>query len=319
MTDAQPSTRLNYQGDLAAVINSICKDYGIGTALSHTVISTGYEDCNVIIQTDQAKYMAKMFAKTRKPEDIARYAEVMKQVVAAGVNHPKLFSAPDGQLIYTNSGISLVLMQFIEGKTFYELDRLPTATELQAILTQAARINQIGYRPPLLFDSWAIPNISLMLEKVKQYVDPADLELVLQAKQRYEAIPVDSLPQAFVHGDLIKTNLVKADTGEIYVLDFSVANWYPRIQELAVIAANLLHSVGGTTSLKERCDLVAKEYSQLNFIIDLEYQYLYDYALAGAAMEFLGSHQEKFINGNDSDETEYWFRLGREGLRQALA
>ena len=39
---------------------------------------------------------------------------------------------------------------------------------------------------------------------------------------------------------------------------------------------------------------------------------------AGVAMEFMGSHQERYINGNDTAETEYWLTLGRNGLRKEL-
>ena len=38
----------------------------------------------------------------------------------------------------------------------------------------------------------------------------------------------------------------------------------------------------------------------------------------GVAMEFMGSYQEKYINGNDTNETEYWLKLGREGLAREL-
>jgi hypothetical protein len=85
---------------------------------------------------------------------------------------------------------------------------------------------------------------------------------------------------------------------------------------LAVIAANLLHD--NSTSLEERCRVVANEYSQFSELTEAEHQHLPTYALAGVAMEFMGAHQEKFINGNDTDETDYWLNLGRAGLRQAL-
>lgn len=207
-------------------------------------------------------------------------------------------------------------MRFIEGKTFFELDRAPDDNERQAIIEQAAKINAIDYEPPYLFDSWAIPNISEMFEKVKQYIEPDDLALVEQVIAQYKAIPVDELPHSFVHGDFTKTNILESDDGKIYVLDFSVANRYPRLQELAVIAANLLHDDG--TPLTERCQVVANEYSQFSELTETERQHLPAYALAGVAMEFMGAHQEKFINGNDTDETDYWLNLGRTGLRQTL-
>jgi Ser/Thr protein kinase RdoA (MazF antagonist) len=317
MAEQLPADRLNYTGDLEPVIQRLCDAYGVGTSTHHSVIEMGYEDCNVIIDTEQDRFMAKMFAKTRTPDDISRYTGIMQKVVEVGVHHPELISTASGEMVYTDSGITLVLMRFVEGKTFFELGRIPNDEERKAILEQAAKINNIDYEPPYLFDSWAIPNIRAMFERVQQYIDPADLPLVSKAMEQYEAIPVNELPHCFVHGDIIKTNLVKADDGGIYVLDFSVANRYPRIQELAVIAANLLHDEAGA-SLKERCEQIVEEYSQLSPLTSQEREHLYAYALAGVAMEFMGSHQEKHINGNDSDETAYWLRLGREGLRKAL-
>jgi len=321
MKKKTPTDRLKYSGDLAPVIDRLCAAYGIGSPTSFSVIEVGYEDCNVIIETEKSKYLAKIFSKTRKPEEIVRYTGIMQKVVEAGVNHPELISTEEGKVLYADAkanGILMVLTRFVEGKTFFELDRAPDRGELKAVLEQAARVNQIGYRPPYLFDSWAIPNIGSMFERVKKFIKPEDLELVRKVISRYDRIPVNSLPHCFVHGDFTKANVIKADNGSIYILDFSVANWYPRIQELAVITANLLYDKGNSMSLQERSDLVAQEYEKFNPLKPEEKTHLYSYALAGVAMEFMGSHQEKFINGNDTEETEYWFNLGRESLRKAL-
>jgi hypothetical protein len=111
---------------------------------------------------------------------------------------------------------------------------------------------------------------------------------------------------------------MKGNDNEIYILDFSVSNWYPRIQELAVIAANLFYEENNVTSLNERVEWISSEYSKFNPLTSEEKQHLYTYALAGIAMEFMGAHQEKFIKGNMSEETEYWLNLGRNGLRREL-
>ena len=314
----KPTDRLAYTGNLEPIFDRLCTAYDVGTPVSSSVIEVGYEDCNVVLETDQAKYLAKMFAKTRSAEDIARYATTMQKVVETGVNHPELLTTSSGELTYTDSGITLVLMRFVEGKTFFELDRAPDTEERKVVLEQAAKVNGIDYKPTYLFDSWAIPNIRAMFDKVRQFIEPDDLKLVEQAMAGYEAIPVDDLPHCFVHGDFTKTNVLKGEDGKIYILDFSVANWYPRIQELSVIAANLLHDSGNTSPLEERCSQVADEYSRYNTLNDEERRHLPAYALAGVAMEFMGAHQEKHINGNDTDETDYWLKLGREGLRKAL-
>jgi Ser/Thr protein kinase RdoA (MazF antagonist) len=318
VAEQQPTDRLAYSGNLEPVIERLCAAYGVGTPAGSSVIEVGYEDCNVVLETDQDKYLAKMFAKTRTPEDIARYANTMEKVVEAGINHPELLTTNSGDITYSDSGITLVLMRFIEGSTYFELDRAPDAEERKAVLEQAAKVNDIDYKPDYIFDSWAIPNIRAMFDKVRQFVEPDDLKLVEQAMARYEAIPVDDLPHCFVHGDFTKTNVLKGDDGRVYILDFSVANWYPRIQELSVIAANLLYDDGDDSSLEDRCNKVANEYSQYNSLTSDERRHLPAYALAGIAMEFMGAHQEKYINGNNTGETDYWLNLGREGLRKAL-
>lgn len=314
----KPTDRLAYTGDLEPIIDRLCEAYGVGTPSGSTVIEVGYEDCNVVVETSDDKYLAKMFAKTRTAEEIARYTTTMQKVIDAGVHHPELLTTSSGEVVYTDDGITLVLMRFVEGKTFFELDQAPDAEDRKAVLEQAAKVNRIDHKPDYLFDSWAIPNIRAMFDKVRPFVEPDDLKLVEQAMARYEAIPVDDLPHSFVHGDFTKTNVLKGNDGKVYILDFSVANWYPRIQELAVIAANLLHDGSDSSSLEDRCNLVADEYSRLNALTVEERQHLPDYALAGIAMEFMGAHQEKHINGNDTDETDYWLKLGRAGLRKAL-
>lgn len=313
-----PIDRLNYTGDLRSVISRVCAAYDVGTDKSFSIVPVGYEDCNVIVDADRGKFLAKIFAKTRKPEEITRYSTIMEKTVAAGVHHPPLLHTQDARTVYTDSGLSLVLMQFIEGRTFLDLDRAPNDEECKAVIGQAALVNRIDYHPPYLFDSWAIPNIKVMFDKTKQFIKPDDLKLVEAAMARYGSIPVDRLPHAFVHGDFTKANVLKSQSGDIYILDLSVANWYPRIQELAVIAANLMHDNSSKTSLKEKTEIVADQYNALNPLTSEERASLYDYALAGVAMEFMGSHQEKYINGNDTKETEYWFNLGREGLRSIL-
>lgn len=322
MDKRTPTDRLNFAGRLDPVVNRLCVAYGVGDPVNFSVIDVGYEDCNVVITAPKDKYVAKIFSKGRTPQDIARYSNIMEKAVEAGVNHPPLIRTTSGNVVYTDSqanSLSMVLMEFVEGKSFLELNRAPDAEELQKVLEQAAKVNRIDHHPPYLFDSWAIPNIQVMFDKVKAYIKPEDIALVQQAMARYTTIPVNDLPHCFVHGDFTKANVLKGDNGTIYILDFSVANWYPRIQELAVITANLLHDSDNPMSLRDKSELASEEYNRLTPLTTEEQHYLYDYALAGVAMEFLGAHQEKYINGNDTEETEYWLNLGREGLKREFA
>lgn len=61
---SSPLDRLNYTGDITPVIEDICAAYHIGSPTNFAVIEVGYEDCNVIIDTAQDRFLAKMFAKS---------------------------------------------------------------------------------------------------------------------------------------------------------------------------------------------------------------------------------------------------------------
>lgn len=316
-----PLNRLSYKGDLQPILNRASTQFGLGIPRSTSIIGIGYEDCNVILESERGKFLAKIFQKVRTEDDITRYVTIMEKTVAAGVNHPPLLKAGENTTVYKDpeTQLSMVVMDFIEGETFFDLDRAPDNSERQAIIKQAALVNKIDYHPPYLFDSWAVPNIKTMFDKTKEFIEPKDTPLVEEVIRRYSAIPVDQLPHSFVHGDLTKANVLKGNDEKIYFLDFSCANWYPRIQELAVISANLLHDPKDSTSLKDKTEQVIQEYGRETPLTSDEKSSIYNYALAAVAMEFMGSHQEKFINGNDTEETEYWLNLGRNGLQEALA
>jgi Ser/Thr protein kinase RdoA (MazF antagonist) len=319
-----PESRLNYTGELGPVVDRLCEAYNVGKPSNFFVIGVGYEDCNIIIETNTGKYVAKIFSKERSHEVILRYGEIIEKAVEGGVHHPALIKTSDGQVIYTDrqaNGISMVLMNFVQGKTFLELGSAPSEDDRKAVLGEAIKISKLDYHPSYLSDSWAIPNMPVMFERVKEFIQPEDLPLVEKAMAMYKEIPVTDLPHCFVHGDFTKANVMKGDDGKIYILDFSVANWYPRIQELAVIAANLFYDESNDASLRAKTDMLLADYETLNpgVLTPAEKQHMYTYALAAVAMELMGAHQERFINGNATEETEYWLQLGKSGLKKELA
>lgn len=313
--------RIDFQGDYGQLIKRIADVYKLGSVLSHSVVEVGFEDFNVKISTENGDFLAKIFSKNRTADEIARNVTNIERAIAGGVNHPELMLS-DGQALHhdIDSGVKMVVMRFIAGKTFYDLAITPGADDLAKIAAEAVKINMIDYDAPYLFDSWAIPNMQWMFDKVKDNLTDEGKKLVEGAFAHYERIPLDKLPKCYVHGDLIKTNLIKGDDGKIYVIDFSVANTYPRIQELAVMAANLLfdEKAGNTKPLTERVDTVIEAYLNAGGILtDLEKEHVFNYALPAAAMEYMGSVNERIV-GDTSDEIAYWERLGLNGLRQAL-
>ncbi|HUD03348.1 MAG TPA: phosphotransferase [Patescibacteria group bacterium] len=182
------------------------------------------------------------------------------------------------------------------------------------------KIHNLNLNPPFVFDSWAIPQIHQMYQATEQYLDEQGKQLARQAIDRYDSIDVKKLEHCFVHGDIIATNTLKGSDGKIWILDFAVSNVYPKIQELAVMTSSLLADGSNSLSLKERANRVLQAYLSANGrIAGYDQTVLLDYAIAGAAMEFLGGHKAKHIDKEDVEESEHWISIGKQALEEALA
>lgn len=105
------------------------------------------------------------------------------------------------------------------------------------------------------------------------------------------------------------------EDGQISVLDFAVANRMPRVQELAVIAANLTH--GSPQPLPQRTEILADLYSAAapTPLDHSERAALRAFSVAAAAMELIGALAEWHLHGNHNTETAYLIQLGLAGLR----
>lgn len=321
MINHEFQTRIQYQGDLQILLQEICRRYGLGDYIGSQVISVGYEDLNIVLTTGKGKHLVKAFADFRSLEDCQRYVEMMLQVIEAGVHHPKLYQAGEHHLEVLQldgAEVRVCVLEYIDGHSFYDLDEQPTKEELGIIASQAAVINQLPLKPPFVYDSWAVVNILNEYEKKHQYLREADIEMVQQVVDAFSRIDLKSLPYAFVHGDIIKTNVMRDKDGKIYILDFSVANYYPRVQELAVLFCDLFFNEKDPSNFKQCYELGLEEYQRKIKLISYELEVLPVFVKAAHAMHIICPTFERDVNGNDSKENAKWLELGRIGLRFAL-
>ena len=130
----------------------------------------------------------------------------------------------------------------------------------------------------------------------------------------FHKLNIKSLPHCFVHGDIIATNVMRSNEGSLYIIDFAVANWYPRIQELAILLCDLLFVPEKNTFLKNY-ELALTEYQKIIKLEKKELQSLPTYIKFAHAMHIIPSTREKVFENNTSAENEFWLRSGQEGLK----
>ena len=311
--------RIGFTGDGAQLITEIGDEFNLGQVQTSAVLTVGFEDCNVKVEAGSGSYVIKAFGTWRSESDINRYIEVIQAAVDGGVSHPALHQTKACEaLLRRQDGISAIVMDFIEGQTYFDAKNVPTDGELALIAKEAQKIHQLGINPPFVPDTWAIPNINKMYGITRQFLDDDGHRLTQAALERYGAINKDRLEKCFVHGDIISTNTLKDGDGKIWILDFSVSNVYPKIQELAV-STSLLADDKKFIPLEERVERVREAYlSVWGTLTDYDHSVLTDYSIAGAAMEFMGGHKAKYIDKEDPLESDHWVKIGKETLQEAL-
>jgi len=143
-----------------------------------------------------------------------------------------------------------------------------------------------------------------------------DLRLVKPLLSVYRNLHIKTLPHCFVHGDIIRTNVMKDEKGKLWIIDFSCANYYPRIQELAVLACDLFFDKNSSEQSNSNLEIALKEYQKRIKLTNREIRSLPTYIKLAHAMHVLRANYEKVANCNSSEENEHYLQLGRAGLKQ---
>lgn len=310
--------RIGFSGNLIEISKMVCVDFSLGEVTGCKPILIGYEDFNLYLETSRGKFFVKIFANNKMLDECKRNVDIMVEALKAGVSLPKLYPSGQGYLhIKELNGIVLQLcvMDFIDGKDYFSSKELVTKEDIKDIVRQAALINTLPIIPLSVYDHWAITNFPEEFKKKKEYLDVDDLVLLEPLIKKFQSLNIEQLPHCFVHGDIIETNVIKDRQGKIWIVDFSVSNYYPRIQELAVLGCDILFNknVDETESnLKTALD----EYQKTIKLSSQEIEALPTYIKLAHAMHVLCATYEKKANDNHSKENEYYLEMGRTGLRQ---
>ncbi|HTU76131.1 MAG TPA: phosphotransferase [Trebonia sp.] len=309
---AGPASRV--KTSLPELVRHVAADYRLGDVADWSVLDTGYEDCNLDVRARRGRVVVKVFAAGRPATIPARTAGIIVRAQACGVRHPALHRDGEGGYVHSRDGHWLLVMDHAPGQTFYDLGRPPTGDELSLVIEQAARIHRIDAAPEPVFDPWAIANLIPLAGQVAHLLDDEQRALVDGAVAALDDVSWDELPHALIHADLTAGNVLLGPDGEITVLDFALANRWPRLQELAVVAASLMHGAPGT--LPERMEDVAARYSVVaSFPLTAQEEAaLGSFGRWAAAMELLGG-LNMWLHGARGPETDLLVTIGTAGLR----
>lgn len=309
--------RIKFAGNIRPVLERIALDYKLGAYKAHRVIPVGYEDYNLALTTEKRKHFIKIFASYRSKTDCKRYIEIIRQALRCGVRHPKLYKSPRGflhSLDFDKVTLRLCVMEYVDGDSLYALGGNLSPGKARFLIKQAAFINQIKLKPKFVYDSWAVSNFLKEYRKKRKYLSNTAIKVLDKLAKEFSKLRLAALPHCLVHGDIIKTNVLKDKTGKLFIIDFSVSNYYPRIQELAVLLCSCLFDEKHPERIAQQRDFAIREYQKYTRLTGKEIKAFPIFCDVAHAMHILQATYEKEVLHNNGQENAYWVRLGKIGL-----
>ena len=298
--------RIDKIEDINIISKLVCKEYSLGDLIDTFVIEIGYEDFNAIINTSTGKYLMKIFRNSRSDEEVLQCINRSYTALQNNVKTPMIYKNSLGNIVtiinYKKSRFRLSLIQYIDGESFFDLGRKPTFDELMKIVDIGSNLNKIDYKPNFIYDTWAITSFCKEFEKKKQYLEEKYLNIVEPIYNKFKNFDYEKLPKAFVHGDMMSTNLMLDKNGDIWVIDFSVSNYTARINEIMVICDDVALIPDNKEESERRIKCAFDEWCRKVGATEYEkesFQMIYDVANAINVLNPL----YEIATGNDSDET----------------
>ena len=309
------NNRIELNTDLKNISELICEKYGLGQFVSNELITIGYEDYNYYLTTSKGKYCVKIFSKERTFDDIKNYLERIRAVANSEVSSPKpLLVSGDITLSldYDNNHYDLCVFEYISGKNFFEIGENPSSDVIRELAKQTSIIHSLDIKPEFIYDSWAIINFKEEYAKKRNYLpDKYKIEFD-KLLSEFNNIDFDKLPKAFVHGDIISTNVMIDDNSRIWIIDFAVSNYLPRIIDLAVTSCNMCLDKDSKDRTYENITLLLSEYNKYSKLTNYELEVFGIFYKLANAMHIL---QTQYIiqTDGDSKENQYWLNEGIVG------
>lgn len=309
--------RINLTFDLSEISSKICELYQLGDYVSEQLIEVGYEDFNYILETTTGKYCVKIYNKERTDEDVKKYIDRIELASQLRLNTPQVFKINGSclqNINLNNANFRLSVFEYINGKSFYDLNEIPTQDEIKEIIHQMTVIHSATLKSDSIYDKWTITNFIKEYEEKKNAIPDKYKQIFEALLIRMREVDFNKLPYSFVHGDIISSNVLKDNNGKLYIIDFAVSNYLPRIVDLAVTSCNLCLNPNDKTKTIFSTKMILEEYQKYSTLTEYELEiFPLFYDLANA----MGILQISYLNslGESSDEDKFWLEESEKGLR----
>lgn len=308
--------RIGLNTDLSDISKIICERYNLGEFISNKVIMVGYEDYNYCLETSCGKYCVKIFSKVRDKKEINDYLDRIRRILNSNVSAPKPFLTDNDILLsfdYKDNHYDLCVFEYINGKDFFEIGNV-SRDVICEIAKQTAMIHELDVKLNPMPDSWSVINFEEQYNLKKDNLPDEYKVSFDKLIKEFKNVDFKRLPYAFVHGDIRSANTMLDINNRVWIVDFAVSNYLPRIIDLAVTSCDMCLDRSSSEKTLENITLLLEEYNKYHQLTNYELEVFRIFYRLVNAMYILQTHF--YINEyGDSEENQDLLSRGTFGYK----
>ena len=223
--------------NLEQLLSSIAQSYDL-QIIGYEIITQGYEDLNIKLQTDKGNFLAKIFNKQRSATECSDIVGRFSSAYNNGISCPKISINKNNKLLSRLGQIKYTLMEFISGKDFQRMNRTLDKSEMLQVLEEIKNFEKLNLKFEKIYNAWEVNSFALEYEKNLKLFGQEEISLFKPIYDRFKQIDLTKLPYAYIHGDVNSGNTMKNTENKIVLLDLCSANYSNRINEILTICSS---------------------------------------------------------------------------------
>lgn len=309
-------TRVDSTLPLAQVLKDTAKAFALGEIQKATPIVTGYQDCNIDLETSKGKFVVKIFASDKTKQRVTDVVTGYVKSKKAGIPVPALVEATDGSFLLETPGAThtstICVFSYFEGKP---LTKTPVTDEDLIALTKMTAVMH-GMQKPITryYDTMGIANIATEYKKKSEALSPDEQAKITPIVNKVTRLNLSTFPQSIIHGTLEKENVLKNSAGELCLLDLGCMDYNASVLDIATMLANFTLYISDEKR-KHISQLIIDTYQQSRTLTPLELTALPALIRAQYAAYIIAMTYHMRKEHDMTKQTQTWLDRGWDGIK----
>lgn len=268
---------------------------------SYEPIFEGYEDVNIILNSDNGKYVLKIFATFRSEKNIHDYIKVIHEATNLGVQTLELVQSKSGEDYFFYENTYAIITKYFNGNNFVKIP--PTLEEMLEVTRSLAKLNTLNFDIDETYDSWG--NNNLVSEYNNTIVKDNKVKKDLLPIVKYlENLDTYKFSKGVIHGDMQRKHVLK-NNDKLCIIDYGCMRNDLKVYDLSTFLAWFCLGEDNWNKREGIFNKVIYEYTKINLLSEKEIKSIKPLITASYAAYYLKT-QELIEQGDSCKETLDW-------------